>query len=553
MTNRGLRHSKQGGLLRLLVSLLVLAGLPGWCEGPPTAPLDPAKAVTRELRAGEAHAYALKLEAGALVRVTALQKGIDLVLTAFGPDGKKLVEIDGPSGAYGPETLTLTALAEGVHTFDVRPLEPGVPAGRYELKVDALLAPETARKYAKVALEPRELNRLLGTYEVAPGHRVTLNPISGLGGEVGLLFTDLKTRTARLLHPRSATSFFAGDSVQGDFPVAMELEMLPEGLRFQWKGGPSKVARRLPCRTEEVSFRNGAVDLRGTLILPEGKGPFPTVVYAHGSGPLRRESLYGASFYPMGVAYFSFDKRGTGQSTGDWRTASLEELAGDVLAGIRCLQARPDIDGSRVGVIGISQGGWVGSIAARSSDVKFMVIHSGSGVSVAENIVHEQRSQMLAAGLSEAQVAAGTDFNRRTGRMATEGRPWEEIHALFEAVKAEPFAGFAFPAALSKENTNWEWFRKNGDVDTGQILKQVRCPVLWFLADLDTQVPTAKSEPRLRQALKEAGNRDGSIKVMKNASHMLLETRPELHGADLGRFVPGFWGVMERWVKLHTR
>lgn len=532
----------------LLLGLSAL-GLQG---GDPPRPLDPTRPITRDLRAGEVHAYTLALESGARLRLSALQKGVDLVLTAMGPEGNKLAEVDGPTGSYGPETLVLNVPTAGTYTFEVKPLEPEAPTGRYELRVEALLTPQQARRYAEVPLSAKEARPLLGTYEISRGHRVTVNPVSGLGGEAGLLLTDLKTREARLLHPRSASSFFGGDTLQGDFPAALEVDRTPQGLRIQWKGGPVQEARKLPCRMEEVSFRNGPVELHGTLVLPEGKGPFPAVVYAHGSGPLTRDSLYGATFYPLGVAYLSFDKRGTGHSTGDWRTASLEELASDVLAGIRALKARPDIVGNRIGVIGISQGGWVGSLAARSKDVAFLVAHSGSGMAVAENIVWEQLSQVKAAGLSADQIAKAEAFLRRTGRMATEGKPWEEVHAAYEAVKAEPFAAFAFPAALPKDNYNWAWFRKNGDVDSAVALRQAKCPVLWFFGDLDTQVPTARSEPRLREAFLAAGNRDATIRVMPNASHMLLETRPDLHGADLGRFVPGFWEELEAWVKTRA-
>ena len=518
----------------------------------PVQPLDPAKPTLRTLKAGEAHSYSLALESGARLRLSALQKGMDLVLSAFGPDGKKLVEVDGPTGSYGPETLTLNATATGIYTFEVKPLDSEVPPGRYELRVEVLLTPDVARRYAEVALPATALRPLLGTYELAPGHRVTVNPISGLGGDAGLLFTDLKTRETRLLHPRSASSFFAGESLQGDFPVALEVDRTPHGLRIQWKGKPAREARKLPLRTEEITFRNGDVTLTGTLVLPEGKGPFPAVVYAHGSGPLTRDSLYGATFYPLGVAYFSFDKRGTGQSTGNWRTASLEELAADVLAGMQALKTRPDIRGNRIGVIGISQGGWVGSLAARSKDVAFLVAHSGSGMTVAENIVWEQLSQVKAAGLPPEQIAKAELFLRRTGRMATEGKPWEEIHAAYEAVKSEPFAAFAFPAALPRDNSNWEWFRKNGNVDSAVALRQVACPVLWFLGDLDTQVCTVSSEPRLREAFRTAGNQDATLRVMPNASHMLLESRPELHGGDLGRFVPGFWEELETWGKARA-
>jgi len=519
----------------------------------PAYPIDPASPVKRELRAGESHSYSIVLEEGSRLRLTALQRGIDLVLTAYAPDGAKLAEVDGPSGSWGPETVTLNAATPGRYSFEVKPLEPDVAPGRYELRVHRPLPPEPPPTYVEVALGANELRPLLGTYEISSAHRVTLNPISGLGGgEAGLLFTDLESRQTRLLHPRSTTEFFGGESVQGDFPVALEVTRTPEGLRIEWRGAAAQNAKRLPYRTEEIVFRNGDVELAGTLVLPDGKGPFPAVVYAHGSGALTRDSLYGATFYPLGIAYLAFDKRGTGQSSGDWRTASLEELAADVVAGIQLLKSRPDIVGNRIGVIGISQGGWVGSLAARSKDVAFLVEHSGSGMPVAENIVHEQRSQLIAAELSADQIRKGEEFLRRTGLMATEGKPWEQIHAEYEKVKAEPFAAFAFPAALPKDNSNWEWFRKNGAIDSAKALEQVHCPILWFLGDLDTQVPTSKSATRLREAFRKAGNRDATLRILPSASHMLLETRPELHGGDLGRFVPGFWDELERWVNARA-
>lgn len=521
-------------------------------EQPTLLRLPAPKPVLRTLHGGERHRYALDLQAGGCLRLVALQKGVDLVLRATAPDGKLLAEVDGPTGSFGAERLSLAVPTTGRYTFEVTPLEADSPKGEYELRVEAVLSPREAARIRTVDLPAAQIRAHLGTYEIAPGHRVMLTPIFGLSDKLGLLYTDLKSGEARLLHPRSATSFFGGPETQSDWPIALEVELTTQGLKAQWKGQGTRTARKLPCRQEEVTFRNGDVELSGTLILPEGPGPFPALVYAHGSGPLERDSPYGPAFYPQGVAYLCFDKRGTGRSTGAWRTASLEELASDVVAGVRTLQQRTDIRPDRIGVIGISQGGWVGSLAARSKEVSFLVVHSGSGVSVAENIVWEQLSQVKAAGLPPEQVAKAEPFFRTTGRMATEGRPWEEIHAAYEAVKQEPFAAFAFPAALPKENTNWEWFRKNGEFDSTQTLRQVTCPVLWFLGEFDTQVPAARSAPLLKAAFRAAGNPDATVRWMPRASHFLMVTRPDLHNRDLSRFVPGFWQELGSWVKVRA-
>src|SRR5215472_10019071 len=86
-------------------------------------------------------------------------------------------------------------------------------------------------------------------------------------------------------------------------------------------------------KEEEVTFRNGDVTLAGTVIIPKGPGPHPAVVVTHGAGPDgRQKPAYnsdGYFFAHHGVAALIYDKRGVGRSTGEYQTASLEDLADD--------------------------------------------------------------------------------------------------------------------------------------------------------------------------------------------------------------------------------
>lgn len=126
--------------------------------------------------------------------------------------------------------------------------------------------------------------------------------------------------------------------------------------------------------TENISYSSRGVPLAASLILPTGTGPFPGVVLVHGSGSSDRSnpwtSAYADALVERGIAVLHPDKRGSGESGGDWRDATFEELAQDALAGLALLDGHPALDSSRVGFVGFSQGGYIVPLAALLEDAK---------------------------------------------------------------------------------------------------------------------------------------------------------------------------------------
>src|SRR5207237_7991735 len=109
-----------------------------------------------------------------------------------------------------------------------------------------------------------------------------------------------------------------------------------------------------------------------------------------------------------GVAALAYDKRGYGLSSGNPNKNSLYSLADDALAAVRYLQGRADIDPSRVGMEGESQGGWIIPIAAsHAKDIAFVVLVSASGVSPAQQGIFDIEQHLRMAGFSERVVDAG--------------------------------------------------------------------------------------------------------------------------------------------------
>jgi CHAT domain-containing protein/tetratricopeptide (TPR) repeat protein len=114
--------------------------------------LEAGKPVERVLKGGEVHAYSIALNSGDYLHADVDQRGIDVVVTLFGPDGKKLAEKDSPNGEQGPEPVSIIAQAAGSYRLEVRSLEKGVAAGRYEVRVTEL-RPATPQDGSQIAAE----------------------------------------------------------------------------------------------------------------------------------------------------------------------------------------------------------------------------------------------------------------------------------------------------------------------------------------------------------------------------------------------------------------
>ncbi len=550
--------------MRSLRALPLLLAYPLWALGGDQAkeevrPLAQGKTVTRTLKGGEGHRYSLALDRGQFAKVVALQKGVDLVLTSLAPNGSKLAEVDSPNGTEGPETVDILAKEAGTYTLMVQSLEAKAEPGDYDLRIETFMTAEEFEREGVIQGSLPDLLACGGAFELEPGHRVSVGVLEEFG--TLLIYSDHRTGRVGALHPHSPTEYFLGQTLLSPKPLEARLRFLRgsdgqvNALALTDASGKTRTARRIgPGHTEEIVFQHDGLTLKGVLHLPPGKGPFPAMVYAHGSGPATRHiGHYPTWFTAQGFAVLAFDKRGAGQSQGDWRTASFHALAGDVLAGLSLLKARKDIDPGRLGIFGISQGGWVGSLAAsKSKDVKFFLGIVGSGVPVWENVAHECTSVMKTLGLPDGELQEGQAFALKAFRMAADGATAEQVRAEAAPHKGKRWLKAIWLLDLPPANPWWTWWKLNGHIDPQEILPKVACPVLWVLGDRDSQVPTAQSEPRIRKAL--ARNKDAHIKVFPRAGHPLFECETGLRDEipTLSRYVPGYYDTVEAWLKVRA-
>jgi CHAT domain-containing protein/Tfp pilus assembly protein PilF len=110
------------------------------------------QSIERELKGDEAHSYSITLSAGQYLYVVIDQRGIDVVVTLFAPDGRKLAEVDSPYGTRGLEPIWAITEDSGTYQLEIRPSKKDSKPGRYEAKIEELrIASEKDKK--RVAAE----------------------------------------------------------------------------------------------------------------------------------------------------------------------------------------------------------------------------------------------------------------------------------------------------------------------------------------------------------------------------------------------------------------
>ena len=113
------------------------------------------------------------------------------------------------------------------------------------------------------------------------------------------------------------------------FVLVLALVLLAVGSIGCHRGSDIPVIEVTTPPFETITFQNGDVTLAGTLDLPAGEGPFPAIVTVHGSPPLTRNDIYNLNishfFVQNGYAVLQYDKRGAGESTGEYPEVGTHE------------------------------------------------------------------------------------------------------------------------------------------------------------------------------------------------------------------------------------
>jgi len=136
--------------LRIASILLAVFSLPAillHAQEPTT--LTPGTTLERPIKGGESHSYEAALSPGQFLHVEVEQRGIDVEVILFGPDGKQISHSDSQNGPWGPEPAVVVAEQPGTYRVQVDCPDKSAEAARYEIRIVALRdATEDDRKHA---------------------------------------------------------------------------------------------------------------------------------------------------------------------------------------------------------------------------------------------------------------------------------------------------------------------------------------------------------------------------------------------------------------------
>ena len=301
-------------------------------------------------------------------------------------------------------------------------------------------------------------------------------------------------------------------------------------------------------REEDVKLPNGEVTLAATLLLPEGRGPFPAVVFLHGSGDAPRLGLgdraRAHAYLREGIAVLVYDKRGIGGSSGDYRRVGMRELAGDGLAALRWLGGRREVRKDALGFDGRSQGCWLAEMAAAEApEVRFIVAQVGGGVSPWRQEMHRVAAELRAAGAGPASVDSAMGWVQLHYAVARGDSSWDRYLRVAESLRGARWLELKRPyASVEQARASWE---RLSSYEPAPDLARLRCPLLAVLGEEDRSTPTEETARVLRESPRPAGAPPFEVRVLPGVGHELLEFPP----SGIPRAPRDYPAMVARWVK----
>ena len=334
--------------------------------------------------------------------------------------------------------------------------------------------------------------------------------------------------------------------------------------RPRYEAGPP------PYAAIEVAFQNAVdnVQLAGTLTVPRGALNAPAVLLSQGLGlePFDRDyTLPSApalkSFLAIadalsrnGIVVLRVDDRGAGRSSGQKQLSSVQQLAGDLVAGVAFLKTRPEVNPKRIGIIGHSFAGLTAPIAAvRSNDVAFVITLAGLMTDARVNF------ERLPAGLRAATTATWTTLAQSSPSLSSselESRLRDAFTSAMANVSDQERA--SVEGAMAAIVTQWvksaPLRRSQALIDPGEALRAFTKPFLAIHGARDRELDAATNLGPLVRYLGEAANADFTVATIPDIDHwMWVCTQPSEPGKPCAemQFSPNVLDLITNWIQKH--
>lgn len=244
-----------------------------------------------------------------------------------------------------------------------------------------------------------------------------------------------------------------------------------------------------------ISIPASDVTLQGTFAAA-GVAPAAAALLISGSGPIDRDSnskrmpidvmrQVAEHLSGSGIASLRYDKRGVGESGGDYLSTGFHDNVDDASAALAALRARPEVDADRVVVIGHSEGALIADVLAADPQLAGVVLLAGSAVD-GKQLLRWQAEQLAPTLPKPAQWLMKL---LRSDLVATQTKRLGRLETSTDDV-----------IRIQLVKLNARWFREFMAFEPTQALRRAVVPVLAITGSKDVQVDPADIE-RMRQVV----------------------------------------------------
>ena len=322
--------------------------------------------------------------------------------------------------------------------------------------------------------------------------------------------------------------------IEGNFTqrgMTFPLNLAKAEKKEQKKVRPQDPQPPFHYQIEEVTFVNEKEGntLAGTLTIPEGEGPFPAMVLVSGSGQQNRdeELMNHRPFWVIadycarhGIAVLRYDDRGVGGSDGEVKNATSMDFSYDAEAAYDYLRNRKEINATKVGILGHSEGGVINfMVSARRPEVAFLVSLAGPSVNGIEVLKEQQAAILRASGMSEEMVQFNGNANAQMFNIIETSNDREEADTLLRQL----LKGWGYNEELTEQTVGqmaspWMYYFLRYD-PTDAIVK-TNCPALLLNGSKDLQVIASQNLPGYEKIIAEHGKTNLTLRELPDLNHL---------------------------------
>jgi len=291
-------------------------------------------------------------------------------------------------------------------------------------------------------------------------------------------------------------------------------------------------------RKDDIRFESHGAVLNGHLYLPQKEGRYPAMVMMHGGGSNVENLRSAPTFFAellvrCGFAVVTYDKHGTGESGGDYASSTFDTFVADAGYAGKFLSRHAEVDDSRIGILGFSQGGRLAPVVAtRYPHFSFVASVSGPIASVKETRMYALESGFREAGVSESIIQEAMPFWSRHFDAITH-RDQELLQKISEEARTTTDLNHALLPPSARQ------LQMNGILnsmgrDYTEELSALSVPWYSLYGEADIIVPVETSIANIERIRSTSGNSDIEIKTIPGVGHSFVSAdRSRSHRFEL--------------------